>query len=167
MPGRPRHPRTPSACPQLRGQGSFDVGCTTLASMPGRSQPPGAPMWPLRSRSTRIPANTEPSNAPQGGRAVAMRKPLPLMSGMARTMAALPCASRSRSRTSPHEWGALPHAYSEKSKRGVGIALHRAGGGSPDGKGEEIPLYPFLTADKSASCDFQYWKIVEICKNQY
>lgn len=57
-------------------------------------------------------------------------------------------------------------AYSEKSKRGAGSALHRAGGGSSDRKEEKFPLYPFLIADLSACYDFDYWKIVEICKNR-
>lgn len=56
-------------------------------------------------------------------------------------------------------------AYSEKSKRGARSALHRAGGGSSDRKEEKFPLYPFLIADLSACYDFDYWKIVENCKN--
>lgn len=94
-------------------------------------------------RSTRIPANTEPNNAPQGGRAVAMRKPLPLTSGMARTMAALPCASRCRSRTSPHECGALPHGIFRESKKGLAsLSVAREGDVYTD-KGNNIPFTPF------------------------
>lgn len=66
-------------------------------------------------------------------------------------------------RTSPV--GALPHGIFRKIEKGRGSALHRADGRASDRKREKFPLYPFLIADLSARYDFDYWKIVENCKN--
>lgn len=45
------------------------------------------------------------------------------------------------------------------------VELHRAVGGSSDGKGGKIPPQPLLCADKSALCDFYPWKFVDFRKN--